>query len=207
MQTKPKSNSIITHEMVGTRSIDFKFRGVTIGQLRLDSMSPQNMERAMVHGMLQRVGDGGAVERTNPDGTIRTPSEMDSIKQARMIRLIEHYNSGSADWTIARAEGVQRDDTTLAKAAIMRVKGWDDTTFVRLTTAFAEKQYGGDTKAAVKFLATGEAVLAMIATIKAERLGPAAVDAAAMLDELEECRNTSREAGVCARLVIGALMR
>ena len=107
MQTKPKANSIITHEVTefsGRPAIEFKFRGIPIGKLNLVDLSPQVRERATLHGMVQRIGDGGAVERMDKaTGMIRTDAEMDDVKKARITALIEHYNSGTAEWNLTRS--------------------------------------------------------------------------------------------------------
>ena len=183
MQTKPKSNSIITHEVAGP-DITFKFRGRILGHLSLERMSRECKERAMIHGILQRVGDGGAVERMDKaTGTIRTDAEMDAIKQARIVALIEHYNSGTADWNLVRAAGGGIDNTGLTIEAISRVYGWDIPTVEAKVTTMAEKK-GIERKAMLATYGNIPDVAAMIGTIKAERAARSGLDGAGMANEL-----------------------
>lgn len=176
--TKPKANSIVTTTIdLETRTITQRVRGHEASPLvlRLDNVSPENRIYAALHGFKQRLVDGAAVSRDD-DGRIKSDAEMDAEKYERMARLYEHYNSGAEAWElVARSGG--GGDGGLVKSAIMRVKGWDEETFTRLTAAFAEKNYAGDVKAAVKFLGTSGKVLEMIAQIKAERAGETAIDA------------------------------
>lgn len=183
MQTKPKSNSIITHERTAG-GIAFKFRGNPLGELLLGSIHADNRERAMVHGLVQRVGDGGAVERLDAStGTIRTDAEMDAIKMARMMALINHYNSGTAEWNVARGLPKGPDNSGLTVEAISRVYGWSVDTVEAKVTTMAEKK-GIERKAMLATYGNIPDVAAMIGTIKAERAARSGLDAAGMADEL-----------------------
>lgn len=174
MQTKPKANSIITHALEGA-NVRFFFRGESVGLLQPDMISPANRARAMLHGFVQRVGDGGAVEMRAPDGTLRTKDEMDAIKRARITRLIEHYNSGAEDWNLERAGGGGVDTGGLTIAGIMRHfstpdKPCDNDAAERKVTAFMER-HGLERKAALAKLALIPEIANAISAIKAERAG------------------------------------
>jgi hypothetical protein len=170
MQTKAKSNSIITHALEGA-NIRFFFRGESIGLLQPDMVSPSNRARAMLHGFVQRVGDGGAVEMRAPDGTLRTKDEMDTIKRTRIARLIEHYNSGAEDWNLDRAGGGSGPDTGgLTVAGIMRALGCDNAAAERKVTAFMER-HGLERKGALAKLALIPEIANAISAIRAERAG------------------------------------
>lgn len=188
MQIKPKANSIITHALTdvsGRPAIEFKFRGAAIGTLNIVDLSPQVRERAMIHGMLQRIGDGGAVERMDKQtGLIRTDAEMDGIKRARITALIEHYNSGTAEWNLTRTSGGGGVDTSgLTIEAISRVYGWSVTDTERKVDTLAEKK-GIERKEMLRTYANIPDVASMIGTIKAERAARTGLDATSMADEL-----------------------
>jgi hypothetical protein len=183
MQTKPKSNSIITHERTAA-GIAFKFRGNTLGELLFNLLHADVRERAMIHGLIQRVGDGGAVERLDAStGTIRTDDEMDAIKMARMKTLINHYNSGTADWNVARGLPKGPDNSGLTIEAISRVYGWDIPTVEAKVTKMATEK-GIERKAMLATYGNIPDVAAMIGTIKAERAAHTGLDAVGMADEL-----------------------
>lgn len=184
MQTKPKANSIITHAL-SDNGITFLFRGAVVGNLNLTAMSRECKERAMIHGMLQRIGDGGAVERMDKaTGLIRTDAEMDNIKKARITALIEHYNSGTAEWNLTRTSGGGGVDTSgLTIEAISRVYGWSVADTERKVDTLAAKK-GIERKEMLRTYANIPDVASMIGTIKAERAARTGLDAQGMADEL-----------------------
>jgi hypothetical protein len=184
MQTKPKSNSIITHERTAG-GVAFKFRGVIVGELLMAGIHADNREQAMYHGFIQRIGDGGAVERQDKQtGMIRTDAEMDSIKRARIEALIAHYNSGTPDWNLVRSNtGGGVDTSGLTIEAISRVYGWSVADTERKVDTLAEKK-GIERKEMLRTYANIPDVAAMIGTIKAERAARTGLDAVSMADEL-----------------------
>lgn len=180
MQTKPKANSIITHRLTDAGNIEFLFRGQSVGMLYMQDMHPTIRERAAIHGMVQRIGDGGAVERKAPDGTLRTDAEMDGIKRYRMECLIAHYNSGTDQWNLQRAGGGGVDTSGLTIAGIMRALGCDTDAAERKVAAYMTK-HGLERKATLTKLAVIPEVATAIAAIKAERAGDAP-----SLDDLDD---------------------
>jgi hypothetical protein len=184
MQTKPKSNSIITH-VLSNNGIEFLFRGQRVGNLNLTAVHAANKERAIIHGMIQRIGDGGAVERMDKaTGTIRTDAEMDAIKRARLEALIAHYNSGTPDWNLVRSNtGGGVDTSGLTIEAISRVYGWSVTDTERKVDTLAQKK-GIERKEMLRTYSNIPDVAAMIGTIKAERAARTGLDAVSMADEL-----------------------
>jgi hypothetical protein len=188
MQTKPKANSIITHlldVLLGRPIITFKFRGEDIGRLDTSKMSAECKERAMIHGLVQRIGDGGAVERQDKaTGLIRTDAEMDDIKKARIMALIEHYNSGTTEWNLTRSStGGGVDTSGLTIEAISRVYNWTVADTERKVDTLAEKK-GIERKEMLRTYANIPDVASMIGTIKAERAARTGLDAVSMADEL-----------------------
>ncbi len=101
MQTKAKSNSVITHHPQEDGTIIFKVKDA--GEFTFDPMkaSEVNRTRAMRHGFVQRISDGGAISRDTATGKPADPS----AKFAAMRRLADHYMEGSVDWSPARSEG------------------------------------------------------------------------------------------------------
>lgn len=184
MQTKPKANSIITHALSDNR-ITFLFRGQPIGNLNVTALHPVIVQRAMQHGLVQRIGDGGAVERQDKaTGHIRSDAEMDDIKRARIVALIEHYNSGTAEWNLTRsAGGGGVDNTGLTIEAIARTYKWDVATTEAKVTRLAESK-GITRKEMLQTYANIPDVAAMMGTIKAERAARTGLDAQSLADEL-----------------------
>lgn len=97
MQTKPKSNSVITHEVAGN-VITFHVKQAGDIVFDMDSVSVENRERAAIHGFIQRISDGAAMSRDPVSGKPATPAE----KMARMSAIADHYQSGSTDWSMRR---------------------------------------------------------------------------------------------------------
>lgn len=102
---KPKSNSVITHELPGAGETVIKFTVRDAGELRLDLMkvAQTNQQRAMLHGFVQRIQDAAAISRSTDTGKPATPQE----KYDAMAALVEHYNSGSEDWALRREAGTR----------------------------------------------------------------------------------------------------
>lgn len=97
MQSKPKSNSVITHEVRGTEIV-FAIKEAGTLVLNTDALSESVRSRAMIHGMIQRISDAAAISRDTETGLPATPAD----KLARMKKLVEHYESGSPEWSIRR---------------------------------------------------------------------------------------------------------
>lgn len=100
MQTKPKSNSIMTTVLSQDgNTITFKVAGAGECILDLTKLSEANRIRAIQHGMTQRISDGAALSRNPETGKPATPAD----KLAAMKVLVDHYNSGTSEWSRARA--------------------------------------------------------------------------------------------------------
>ena len=119
MQTKAKSNSIITHELSDAGVLTFNVKGA--GSFTFDPAlaSAACRARAAIHGFIQRISDGGALGRDTTTGRPASPED----KLARMERIAQHYASGSVEWAIARAESSGPGLDTLLLAAVAEVRG------------------------------------------------------------------------------------
>ena len=144
-------------------------------------------KRAEVHGWIQRLSDRAAKPRDTKTGRAATAGE----KFAAIQELVEHYLSGSADWSMAGQGGGGK---SLTVEAIARVKGIGYAEAEAFVEQFARGKrkmpdgsfmsYGGDTKAALAYLRDGKRVQEAMAELRAERAPQAKVDADEALEEL-----------------------
>lgn len=93
MQTKAKSNSVITHAVEGEVIV---FRVKDAGEVMLDrtKLNAAIIERAAIHGLIQRVSDAAAISRNPETGLPAQPAD----KLAAMRALVEFYESGTGEW-------------------------------------------------------------------------------------------------------------
>ena len=54
------------------------------------------VESAVMHGMMQRLGDAAAIARTKENGFTVT----EAMRRAAVQELVAHYESGSTDWNL-----------------------------------------------------------------------------------------------------------
>src|SRR5271170_4056415 len=119
MQTKAKSNSVITHSLSESGDITFYVKGAGEFTLSLASVSAENAAKAMRHGFVQRIADAAAMSRNTTTGQAASPAD----KMAAMRRLADHYMSGSVDWSPARAEGKAGGLDQVILAAVVEATG------------------------------------------------------------------------------------
>lgn len=136
MQTQAKSNSVVTHSREGGL---LKWHVLGAGTIVLDpeQVSPENQTRAMIHGLVQRVSDGGALSRDPATGQAPSP-------QARfdaMNRIAEHLQSGSPDWELRRAARITNDEILIL--AIMEFKQAERAAVVEAVAKMDGKQKKG----------------------------------------------------------------
>ena len=122
MQTKPKSNSVVTHALRPDGVIVFNVVGA--GPITFDyraKVHANNRARAEVHGWCQRIVDAAAIPRDTTTGRSATPAD----KHAAMQRLVTFYESGTGDWRANTASGGPRKSTldALALAAVAEATG------------------------------------------------------------------------------------
>lgn len=179
MQTKAKVNSIITHERLESGAIRFSVKGAGFVDFNLSKVSPENRDYAAIHGFIQRISDGAAMSRDPRDGSAASPAD----KLAAMERIVEHYESGSAEWRLqASGEGGGRSITV---EAIAKVKGLEyDAAYVQVE-AYAARHFEGDTKKALAFFRDAPKVREAMDQIKASRLTAPKIDADKALEDLK----------------------
>jgi hypothetical protein len=121
MLNKPKANSVISARLDG-ETIVFQVRGKSaepdkpgpiVGETKLDltRIAHTLHKRAEIHGWIQRISDAAAISRDPKTGHPATAG----TKLEAMTRLVEHYNSGNADWSPTRARAIGTDETLLAR--------------------------------------------------------------------------------------------
>lgn len=191
MQTKPKSNSIVTtrqsDEMFDVtirvpKTLYFAVEAVGETELDLESVSASNMSRACVHGWFQRVPDGAAISATDKDGNIIPKVERSRIKFERMGELCVHYESGTEEWSRVSSGGGGGKSLTVEAIARVYACSYDEA--VAKVEAHATAKYAGDVKVALAKLRGSAKVQAAMLEIKTERMPAAKVDVQAELDEL-----------------------
>jgi hypothetical protein len=176
MQTKVKSNSVITHRVADDGIITFVVKDA--GELAFDpsKASEANRARFLRHGIVQRVADAAAQSRDTATGKPAPASD----KLAAMKRLVDHYMSGAEDWSPARvaSEGPGLDATALAAVAEATGKTLDE---VRAMVAAGAAKREVTPKVYLTALTTADRVRPIYERMTKARAP--AIDADAELDE------------------------
>jgi len=174
---KAKANSVVTHALAkgadGTVSgITFTVLGAGDCTLTLANVSAACKERAQWHGFIQRCADGAAKARNTANGQPASPAD----KLAGIARIVEHYNSGSAEWSLKteRVTSSAQDaaDVILALTRATRVSGEPFAKDVDAANAIVARwaeAKGVDRDAAIKAWLTTKQVAACVADIRAAR--------------------------------------
>lgn len=97
-----KSNSIITTEVL-PGAIRFVVKGAGDMTLELAKVSDACKAHAAVHGFVQRISDAAAISRDKTTGASASPAD----KFTAMRRLIDHYETGTTEWTRVAEGGPQ----------------------------------------------------------------------------------------------------
>lgn len=199
MQTKAKANSQVTHAFdAATNELTIKVTDAGNHVLRLNAVSATCRNRAAVHGFIQRVVDAAAIP--SEPIAVADPKAADPVaekarvaaynealrisravrKSGLMGRLVEHYNTGSDEWSPAREAGVIGLDGILLRA-VMEVTGKDEPA-VRALIATQAATHKVTERAYLAKLGTGAKVAEVANRMRAE--GASDVDADAELDAL-----------------------
>ena len=180
MQSKAKSNSVITHTVnVDEQIITFHVVGCEPLVFDVKKVSDAVGERAMLHGFIQRVSDAAALSRNPETGLPATPED----KREAMARLVEWYESGTEEWARRREAGAG-PDTGITLQAIMDVFKTDAAGARGMIASLAERRGITPNEARAVFAGSRE-VAARIAQLKADRAAKSGVDAQGLLDELQ----------------------
>lgn len=167
MQTKQKSNSVITHEVLGD-VITFHVIGAGDVTLNMQALDPALARRAAIHGMIQRLSDAAAIPRNPETGQPASPEE----KRAAIAALADHYASGTTEWNRKRAGGEGAVSGGLLRRALEEIyPGKDIPAFLK-----------GKTKAEQAALRASPKVAPVIARMQME--STKGIDVEAMLERL-----------------------
>ena len=75
----------------------------------MDRVHSSNVAYAALHGMKQRLVDNTAISKTDAKGAIRSAAEMARLREAALLEMIQHYESGVDRWNIREpGKGVPR---------------------------------------------------------------------------------------------------
>lgn len=165
-----KSNSVITH-VVGDNQITFNVLGIGDMVLNVGKLNSAIIQKAAMHGLVQRISDAAAISRNPDTGAPATPQE----KFDAMSKLVAHYESGTSEWTRVRAAGEGQSGGLLFRALCImsaETKSPDE-----IKTWMSTK-----TKAQLAALRATERVATIIATLRPASIE---VDANALMNELE----------------------
>lgn len=178
---KPKSNSVITTELVKGDGITkpvivFKVKDAGETRLELAKCHLSILDRACIHGLVQKVSDAAALSRDTKTGKSATPQD----KLAAMVKVVEHLTSGTEEWNLKREGGGGPGlETQLLVKALMEVypakteeqiKGW------------VGKRSGAERMA----LMAQENIKGIMDRLRVETVMSASVDAGELLKGLDE---------------------
>lgn len=171
MNTKAKSNSVITHAVSPDNDeIAFDVLGVGVIRMDLTAIHGDIMKKAAIHGMIQRISDAAAISRDPETGESATAQD----KFDAMQKLVAHYESGTSEWSRKPVAGEGKSGGLLFKALCAmsaetktaeEIKAWMST----------------KTKAQLNALRNTPKVAAVIAELRPVSIE---VDADALMDEL-----------------------
>jgi len=100
-------------------TVTFEVKGHTPIILNMSKVHPDNVRRAGFVGMAQvRIVDAAAVGRADEAGNIIPEAQRTATKHARMLKLVEHYESGSPEWHVKGEGGFAPSGLIMALCAM-----------------------------------------------------------------------------------------
>lgn len=181
MQTKAKSNSIVTHKLVGD-SIEFTVKGFSPVVFDPTKAAQGNRLQAERHGWIQRIVDSAAIGRTDKEGVIIPEAERTQAKFDGILEMIQHYESGGESWNRSGARGV---DFGLILAGVMRATSLTSEQAERRIEAIRLKNKLATREDCLKYLSGGASVKQAMLEIQAAKIRPV-TDADKDLESLGE---------------------
>ena len=185
MVKKVKANSVVTHELVDNGNIVFHVKDA--GQFLFNPAKCHEMilQRAALHGFIQRISDGAAISRDPETGVAATAND----KLVRMQRIAEHMESGTDNWNLVVASGGQTEGGLVVLAMVRAGLGADvDEANEKVARLMAKRTI--ERAAALAVWANTTQVAEALAAIRAERAAKKAaeadIDADDLLAEMEE---------------------
>ena len=136
MQVKAKDNSVCTSAFDPTsNTLTVRVLGAGEAVLRLNQVSAACKAEATIRGFNQRVVNAAALGRDKDTGKPATPAEKFEGVQA----LVEHYNSGTEEWSPARTPAAPKPLDSIVLRAVEQVTGKDAATVLGMVEAGAAK--------------------------------------------------------------------
>lgn len=169
MQTKPKSNSVVTHEVMGS-VITFHVRDAGSFEIDTANLSPGIMVQAALHGIIQKVSDGAAIGRDPETGKPASPAD----KQARMQAIANGLEKG--EWR-RKATGERATVGGVLFEALCRA-------YPKRDRDQLKEWLRGKTKAERAGLENSTALKPYVDAVRAERVGQ--VDEEKLFEGLED---------------------
>lgn len=170
---------------VVARTVTFKYAGgLPDSVFHMDKAHQDNNTRAALTGYSQtRLVDAAAIPTLDEDGNAIPREQRVVMKRAAINELIEHYETGTPEWSRKGTGGGGFGSITIE--AIARVKGTEYAEAEAMVKKYAEAKFGGDNKKALAFFRDSKTVREAMSAIKAERQSAPKIDADAALDELK----------------------
>ena len=180
MQSKPKSNSVVTHTLREDGTIVFHVKGCEDIVFDPQRASESVRRRAMLHGFIQRITDGGAKSRDDKTGKPAEPAD----RRAGMAKIAEHYLTGTDDWNLTReGGGPGLDGTALAAVAEATGKTLDE---VRAMVAAGAERRGVKPTEYLAAVVTADAVAPILARMRAAKVEVSGDDLLAEMTQDDE---------------------
>ncbi len=107
----------------GTTQIRFTFDNLPEVLFDANKCSEANNDYAVMHGYMARIGDAAALSRKQADGTVITITE--EMRRAEVLALVNHYESGSAEWNLAGRTRAAPQNPLWLKLALARNVSYD----------------------------------------------------------------------------------
>lgn len=170
-----RENQVVETTMNEDGTITFKIGGQSV-TFNPDKVDATLRVKAELHGWKQRIGDKAAMSRNTDNGKSATPEQ----KFAAVKALVDHYESGTADWNLPRAGGGGgKRELDYVLEALANIQGVEVDAMRERVAELAEKREMTP-DAYLRKLATTDAVSKEVARIKHGE----AEGADNMLDEL-----------------------
>ena len=94
----PNNGRLIMKKVINAQAqtVTFTFEGELAPiVLAMSQVSPANATYAMLHGFAARVGDNAAIQKAAENNYTVT----EAMRREAVAELVDHYTSGSADWS------------------------------------------------------------------------------------------------------------
>lgn len=156
------------------------------GDITLDiaKLHPDIVRRAALAGMAQvRIVDAAAIGMEDDDGNIIPEADRIAMKHAAMLELVEHYHTGTSEWS-RKSSGGGVGARSITIEALAKTMSCDYDTAKAQVVKRAEAAFGGDTKKALAKLRESATIQKAILALRAERMPAAKVNADTELDAL-----------------------